>query len=240
MRSIRHRLELFRHRFGILTILFYFMSLAVVSKWHYYHHDNNEIYTVHHHYHRGHSLNESLTERHQEGSVELYQLMSKQYDLQHGIYEGRPYKKILYWNSFRSLHDNQEFGMGVGRDGYRLAGCPVWQCETSQDRSDLLQYDAILFHSRNWDGTDLPRIRSPKQRYIFYAKEAPAWDRDSEEPYIGTDHFFNWTMTYRWDSDIVHPYGWIEPKGHLPLHPGPDVVQQLMNEPSPVNHAAGN
>lgn len=35
---------------------------------------------------------------------------------------------------------------------------------------------------------------------------------------------FNWTMTYRVDSDIVQPYGWIQPVDFDRIHPGNDIV----------------
>lgn len=59
---------------------------------------------------------------------------------------------------------------------------------------------------------------------------------------VNTDllrNFFNWTMTYRWDSDIVSPYGWIEPSGELPLHPNPAVLQNTMEQKSVENYARG-
>ena len=107
--------------------------------------------------------------------TDLYRIMQKQFDVQHGKFEGVAFKKILYWNSMASLNNYEQFGMGVGREKYQEAGCPVWQCETSQDRTDLLSYDAILFHYRDWHGNDKPQIRSPNQRYIFVMKESPAW-----------------------------------------------------------------
>ena len=35
---------------------------------------------------------------------------------------------------------------------------------------------------------------------------------------------FNWTMTYRLDSDIVQPYGWIEPLDAFGLNPKPETI----------------
>jgi len=69
-------------------------------------------------------------------------------------------------------------------------------------------FDAIVFHDPFWVGIDqIPTKRSPHQRYIYWTIEAPGsstfmakWEEASE--------FFNWTMTYRWDSDIVVPYGY--------------------------------
>lgn len=172
----------------------------------------------------------------------LHAIMRRQYDVQPGTYKGKPYKKILYWNSALTLplsRSNSNFGLGVGRDVYERAGCPVWQCETSEDRTNLLQYDAVIFNWRTWSASDLPLVRSPHQRYIFYSFESPAWDRDDANSALPLD-FFNWTMTYRWDSDVVHPYGWIEPiNPSIPLHPMPAMYKKLVAEPPVTNYAAG-
>ncbi len=179
---------------------------------------------------------------------ELHQLMAKQHNVQHGLYEGKPYKKILYWNKAYTGPDkskNTNFGLGVGHDRYKLAGCPVWQCETSEDRTNLTSYDAIIVHQRFWNSTDLPNERSPHQLYIFYSVESPAWPVPDENKAF--DHmagFFNWTMTYRWDSDVVHPYGWIEPIdiNSIPMHPSEEVYKRLLesfNRESRKSYAAG-
>jgi len=66
-------------------------------------------------------------------------------------------------------------------------------------------FDAIVFHDAFWN--DPPVRRSPHQRYIFYAFEAPGWHSHLQR-WDETANFFNWTMSYRWDSDIVTPYGY--------------------------------
>lgn len=180
--------------------------------------------------------------------TELHQIMSKQYDVPFGVYDGAPFKKILYWDkTYSVLFNNENYGLGVGRDVYRKAGCPVWQCETSEDRSNLSQYDAIIFRYRNWNDSDLPANRLPHQRYIFFEYESAAWPMGDwpmpENRYVATrmNGFFNWTMTYRWDSDVVHPYGWIEPinSSAVPLHPNEEQVERLISEPVDINYAAG-
>jgi len=42
--------------------------------------------------------------------------------------------------------------------------------------------------------------------------------------------FFNWTMTYKWDSDVVHSYLWMEPidENVLPMHTTPEDYKQSM------------
>ena len=51
-------------------------------------------------------------------------------------------------------------------------------------------------------------------------------------------NFFNWTLTYRWDSDMVMPYGYVRPTGKVPLHPSEDQLKKLMSNQK-VNYAAG-
>lgn len=53
-------------------------------------------------------------------------------------------------------------------------------------------------------------------------------------------NFFNWTMTYRWDSDMVSPYGYIAPNGSVPLHPSADQMIHYLSTRNPtINYAQG-
>ena len=94
----------------------------------------------------------------------------------------------------------------------------------------------MVFHLRSWIRKDLPVRRSPHQRYIAWMMESAAW-----REYLDTNpmtNFFNWTMTYRWDSDIVGPYGYVKPIGNAPLHPSESRMKQYLSN-SKVNYAAG-
>jgi hypothetical protein len=117
----------------------------------------------------------------------------------------------------------------------KKSGCPVWQCETSDNRSDVMEYDAVVFHLRTWTINDLPEGRSQHQRYVLWSLESAAWFADT----IRMANFFNWTMTYRWDSDIVGPYGYIVPTGDVALHPSEDEMKFYLSKPTPVNYAKG-
>jgi alpha-1,3-fucosyltransferase len=47
-------------------------------------------------------------------------------------------------------------------------------------------------------------------------------------------------MTYRWDSDIVYPYGYINPIGNVPLHPSESQMKYFLSHPKvKVNYAQG-
>ncbi|XP_045027833.1 4-galactosyl-N-acetylglucosaminide 3-alpha-L-fucosyltransferase FUT5-like [Daphnia magna] len=142
-----------------------------------------------------------------------------------------PFKKIVLWNS-AFFQPGNDFRIGPGRDKLRKIGCPVWQCELTTNRTDVQNTDAVVFHYGNWTMNDLPEQRSSHQFYIFWSREAPKW-----RPYLPfkTDlmaDFFNWTMTYRWDSDVVMPHGYIKPIGHVPLHPSDDQMKLYLSNPT--------
>ena len=107
----------------------------------------------------------------------------------------------------------------LGREVFLKAGCPVWQCETYDYYNSSIaenngtawqEYDAIVIS--NWDLKEQNLLadvsRSPHQRYIFWSIEAPTATATQASDNVA----FNLTMSYRWDSDVVIPYGWSYPK----------------------------
>jgi hypothetical protein len=170
-----------------------------------------------------------------------------------------PFKRILFWNkvirlrrhihyfaflincnrlrcSINQFYSQKSYRVGLGRDALRQWGCPVWQCETSDNRYGVRKYDAVVFHQRTWTAKDLPMRRSPHQRYVFFTLESSAW-RGNNVSRVA--NFFNWTMTYRWDSDMIYPYGYITPTGNVPLHPTPNQMKFYLSKPTRVNYAKG-
>ena len=168
--------------------------------------------------------------------VEPYQIIMKSDQVP--LLEGNvTFKRILFWNE---AYGNKRFGIGSGADVLQQAGCRVWQCETTESR-DLMavnEFDAIVFHLRSWTQNDLPATRSVRQRYVFWSIESPA------HRFVNTDlmeDFFNWTLTYRLDSDFPRPYGWIEPISTVPLHPDSDQLERLIAQTRNglINYATG-
>ncbi len=112
---------------------------------------------------------------------------------------------------FTSYFDMKTWGMPLGRDAF--SRCPVSNCRLTNDRTDMpsiSDYDAVLFHLRDVN-TNVRRVavpnqrkRRPSQRYVMFLMESPQHDGFK---YSKFKNFFNWTMTYRLDSDIPHPYG---------------------------------
>jgi len=135
-------------------------------------------------------------------------------------------KTILYYTSY--WHKN-DFQFGLGTLPFHENQCPVKNCRI-ESRSllnlssraisishNLSDFDAVLFSVQKNDKFDITEEqqssidiwRSPHQRFIFFMMESQSYPILKLEE---MNHFFNWTMTFRWDSDIPRPYGWFEKK----------------------------
>ena len=81
-----------------------------------------------------------------------------------------------------------------------------------------------------------PKLRKPNQKYVMFLMESPLNDNF---PYEKFRNFFNWTMTFRRDSDFYRPYGWIAPKNwdwhYAPREPIP--WEEYMKQPPNADNA---
>ncbi|KAI4501569.1 hypothetical protein M0802_003446 [Mischocyttarus mexicanus] len=114
----------------------------------------------------------------------------------------RTYKTILLWNG---MFGHKDFYFG---NGDIFKSCQVNECYATYDRSYLRvdTYDAVLFHGIELDKRDLPNRRSVNQHYVFVNLESPE-NRPIKDIYF--EIYFNNTMTYRLDSDILWTYGFV-------------------------------
>nr|CAD7568327.1 unnamed protein product [Timema californicum] len=143
-------------------------------------------------------------------------------------------KTILLWNDF---FNSKHFGFGVGREPFINAGCPVTNC-TIVDRSDgylplpIEDFNAIWFHMVDASGVHFPLKRNKHQRYIYFALESPVTMKTLYKTIPIPPDFFNWSMTYRRDSDIHFPYGWVSPiSKKSPMPAMPDTKIPIWMEP---------
>ncbi|XP_068749382.1 3-galactosyl-N-acetylglucosaminide 4-alpha-L-fucosyltransferase FUT3-like [Montipora capricornis] len=97
--------------------------------------------------------------------------------------------------------------MASGLDANVTCGEQI--CKFTHKQRELEVSDAVVFHGR-----DLPSVshmkniekRKPsKQRWVFYVLESPI---NTHLHFASLNGLFNWTMTYRIDSDIFLPYGY--------------------------------
>lgn len=114
-------------------------------------------------------------------------------------------KYILVWKpSFYTPFYNSE-----GQQRFLENKCKYQNCFVTGDKKylpDITEFDAIIFnvrHMKKIQSNDVPTKRSPKQIYIFYAMESAEYFPVCDKEYDG---FFNWTITYKLDSDVPVTY----------------------------------
>jgi alpha-1,3-fucosyltransferase len=141
-------------------------------------------------------------------------------------------KTILLWNGVRRKEVRI---FGTGNQIFAKQNCPANRCEIVKNRTErpIESYDAIIviFHDElitpyELQMPEFPNGRNPNQRLVFLTQEPPT----SLKRYYNTSqitNFFNWTMTYRMDSDIPFLYGRVLPKETAPR----TVLVHLENRP---------
>lgn len=85
--------------------------------------------------------------------------------------------------------------------------CPFYQCDFTTDKKQFTRSDAVIFHARDMTGLEelksLQKRKPAHQRWVYFIMENPI-NTPNPSPYNG---MFNWTLTYRPDSDLRFPYG---------------------------------
>jgi alpha-1,3-fucosyltransferase len=101
-------------------------------------------------------------------------------------------KIILMWN---------EWNLKMAEEPLSKVQCPKRSCLFTTDMSLIQQSDVVVLHFDTLN--DFPRNRQPHQRFVFYHFESPENTASilMDDPRFRFD-YFNWTMTYRRDSDI--------------------------------------
>ncbi|KAK8378626.1 hypothetical protein O3P69_009372 [Scylla paramamosain] len=128
-----------------------------------------------------------------------------------------PHKRILIWTSFwgeQSFAWEQIFFRTETKEQVSRQ-CPESRCELVYDHRLLDSAAAVVFHPGDMKPYSLPASRPPGQPWIFLSFESPLYKVNLAR--LGG--VFNWTMTYRRDSDVVVPYGLLLPRA-APLHLG--------------------
>ncbi|XP_054155619.1 alpha-(1,3)-fucosyltransferase C-like [Oppia nitens] len=115
-----------------------------------------------------------------------------------------------WWSQFDETTDDKELAFGVPTT--TTTPPPLSQCMVTSDRSYLSVADAVVFHWRDINIDDMPPVRHGHQLWILYNMEAPThtnniFSLDSDGGGSSGELAFNWTVTYRQDSDVYVPYG---------------------------------
>lgn len=129
------------------------------------------------------------------------------------FFNARELKTILIWNS---AHRIETSAFGEGHEAFLKAECPVDNCIVYTNRSTLPleEYDAIIIHVKELWMTEMPKLqRRQDQRFIFLSQESPSYLSSKPSNFDGV---FNWTMTYKRNSDVQLLYGRVAPKQSAP------------------------
>ena len=95
---------------------------------------------------------------------------------------------------------------------YKIKSYCPHVCRLTYNRKEFNKSHAVVFHGRDMPGVkELQELNSRRlsfQRWVFYVHESPM------HTYLdlkALQFMFNWTMTYRLDSDIFRPYFYFHP-----------------------------
>ena len=138
-------------------------------------------------------------------------------------------KSILIWNDNHRIESGSKFGDGT--EAFVENGCRVTQCQILRNKLDLPfgEYDAIVINLLQFDYNKFIEFegdrRQNHQRYIFLSQEPP---NKLLSNWTELGNFFNWSMTYKLDSDIHLVYGRVHAKLSAP---GNAIqVQRMINQ----------
>ena len=111
-----------------------------------------------------------------------------------------PFFSSIPW---KGLEDSQKFTLSNGKP------CRVRNCILSYNKEDFKSSDVVIFHGYKSDLPDettlreLHNRRPSNQTWGFFALESPLNSIETSQ----MNGLFNWTLTYRTDSDVYVPYG---------------------------------
>lgn len=121
------------------------------------------------------------------------------------------------------------------RNSFTTMGCEYQNCYIVDDIDffkDVSDYDAILFNSIGLTiDTELPKVRSDNQIYVFVSIESSV-NYPMHEKF---NWFFNYTWTYKLDSDISYPYFITRNKRGEVIAPNKDINWMDINDMNPIS-----
>ena len=146
-------------------------------------------------------------------------------------------KNILIWNNPERL---ETAIFGLGHEPFIEHQCEVSECAVYDKKSSnrpFEEYDAIIVHMLFLELHHLPNFErtNKQQRFIFFTQEPPPM---MPIQISNIENVFNWTMSYKLNSDIQLLYGRITPGPTAPRTS--QELQKLIKEthlPSTMNYS---
>ncbi|XP_028177731.1 alpha-(1,3)-fucosyltransferase C-like isoform X1 [Ostrinia furnacalis] len=144
-------------------------------------------------------------------------------------------KYILQWTSPRNVPLAY---MGKGQEGFTSRDCPYQNCYVTGDKkyfNDITNFDVVIFSGPEvvtHRGIILPSKRAPHQKYVFASIESSHYYPACTNKYDG---YFNWTWTFRLDSEVR--WGYLDVRDSKDNLIGPNKVMHWLKleEMDPVS-----
>ena len=104
------------------------------------------------------------------------------------------------------------FGLKPWSEELDLSSCPEKKCKLTYNVYDIGKSDLIIFHDPDMkrfvghkELQQIKKYRCTSQRMAFLSSESP--QTESLDDIVIPEGFFNWTITFKTDSDFHIPYG---------------------------------
>lgn len=140
---------------------------------------------------------------------------------------------ILLWTH----RDMESFGSwNPGRKSFKMMNCEFQNCYITGDEyylDDLTDFDAILFNVIDVNEIGVPKVRAENQLYVLVSLES-AHNYEIDEDY---NWFFNFTWTYKLNSDLVNPYFVVRNKEGEVVAPKIDVTWMDTKKMKPTSQS---
>lgn len=146
---------------------------------------------------------------------------------------------LIYVLSWTDKHTYPYGYWSHGNESLKMMNCQFQNCYLVDEVDyfqDMMDYDVILFNAVNiYDNfIDPPLPRSDNQIYIFVSLESAANYPITDERY---NSFFNYTWTYKLNSDLVYPYLIIRNKTSAVVGPKKHMRWIKTGKMIPINKA---
>uniref|UniRef100_A0A2A4IZ71 Fucosyltransferase n=1 Tax=Heliothis virescens TaxID=7102 RepID=A0A2A4IZ71_HELVI len=136
-------------------------------------------------------------------------------------------KYILVWSTEKD--DKDKLLQYEGQTPFIEKNCPQINCYITTNKTilneDYTNFDAIVFNmSLLWEVggyAGLPKHRTKRQKYVFYGMQ-PSEDHPICNKNV--DNFFNWTWSYKFESDIFTPFIEVRDLSGKVVAPGRNVI----------------
>lgn len=115
------------------------------------------------------------------------------------------YSNLIYILEWTPTHAEPFNFLEQGQEGFQKRKCAFQNCFLTSNHTyflNVLKFDVIIFNAVHMKNVTLPPKRSPYQKYVMVAME-PAGYYPLDAKF---NDFFNFTWTYKLDSDVPFPY----------------------------------